>query len=96
MFSNLPLVIVVAAVTLVVGAGLLQDGFLEAAELQRGTGVRPLPLKRVRQFVGGALLLGYLLAYVQPQGTLLQPWPVAPAITAILGVIMIAYAVVNR
>jgi hypothetical protein len=96
LFSSLPLVIVVAAVTLVVGAGLLQDGFLRAIELQTGRKVSALPLRRVRRLVGGALLLGYLLVYLPPQGRIVAHWPLDLAITAVSGVVMIVYGVLDR
>src|SRR5208282_3588155 len=96
LFSSLPLVIVVAAVTLVVGAGLLEDGFLKAIELQTGTELRPLPLRRFRRFVGGALLLGYLLVYVPTQGRIVAHWPLDLGITAVSGAIMIVYGVMDR
>jgi hypothetical protein len=96
LFVSLAEVIVVAAVTLVVGAGLLQDGFLRAVELQTGTKIRALPLRRIRRFVGGALLLGYLQVYIPPQGRIVAHWPLDLAITAVSGVIMVVYGIVNK
>jgi hypothetical protein len=95
LFSSLPIVIVVAAVTLVVGAGLLQDGFLRAIQLQTGTTMGALPLKRLRRFAGGVLLLGYLLVYIPPQGRIVAHWPLDLAITLVSGVIMIVYGVLD-
>jgi hypothetical protein len=95
LFVSLAEVIVVAAVTLVVGAGLLQDGFLKAIELQMGTKLRPLPLRRLRRFVGGAMLLGYLGVYLPPQGRVVAHWPLDLAITAVSGVIMVVYGIMN-
>jgi hypothetical protein len=96
LFSGLPTVIVVAAVTLVVGAGLLQDGFLAAVGLQMGTSIRALPLRRVRRFAGGTLLLGYLFVYVPPQGRVVAHWPLDLAITAVSGAVMVVYGVLDR
>ncbi|MDA4122242.1 MAG: hypothetical protein OK456_03565 [Thaumarchaeota archaeon] len=95
LFVSLALVIVVAAVTLVVGAGLLQDGFLKAVELQTGSRIRPLALRRVRRFLGGVLLLGYLTVYIPPQGRIVAHWPLDLAITAVSGVIMVVYGILN-
>ncbi len=95
LFVSLALVVVVAGVTLVVGAGLLQDGFLKAIELQTGNKIRPLALRRVRRFAGGVLLLGYLTVYIPPQGRIVAHWPLDLAITAVSGVIMIAYGIMN-
>lgn len=96
LFSSLSLVILVAAVTLVVGVGLLQDGFLRAIELQTGRAFVQLPLRRVRRFVGGAMLLGYLQVYIPPQGRLVAHWPLDLGITAVSGVIMLVYGLMNR
>ena len=96
LFSGLPLVIVVAAATLVAGAALLQDGFLKAVELQTGTKASPLPLRRTRRLVGGLLLLGYLAVYVPPQGRVVAHWPLDLAITAVSGALMVVYGALNR
>jgi len=96
LFSNLPLVILVAGVTLVVGAGLLEDGFLGAMRLQSGTAIRPLPLRRFRRFAGGALLLGYVSVYIPSQGRIVAHWPLDLAITLASGIVMLGYGVLDR
>jgi len=96
LFANILVVAVVAALTLVLGVGLLQDGFLRAVELQWGTAYRSLPLRRPRRCVGGALLLGYLLVYLPPQGRVVAHWPLDLAITAVSGALMIVYGATNR
>ena len=86
---------VVAAVTLVLGAGFLLDGFLRALELQTSSPMRAVPLRRIRRFLGGALLLGYLLVYLPPQGRVVAHWPLDLAITLVSGVIMVVYGIMN-
>jgi hypothetical protein len=95
LFDSLPLVIAVAAATLVLGAGFLYDGFLKAIELQSGIKHRPLAYRRVRQLVGGFLLLGYLLVYLPPQGRIVAHWPLDLAITAVSGLVMLIYGIWN-
>jgi hypothetical protein len=95
LFSSLPVIVAVAAVTLLLGAGFLLDGFLKALELQTAAPMRVIPLRRVRRILGGAVLLGYLLVYLSPQGRVVAHWPLDLAITLVSGVIMVVYGIVN-
>jgi hypothetical protein len=95
LFNSLPLIIGLAAVTLIVGAFSLLEGFLKAVALQNGTKVGALPLGRLRHFVGGALLLGYLFVYLPPQGRIVPHWPLDLAITAVSGVLLIVYGILD-
>ncbi|MDA4135835.1 MAG: hypothetical protein OK449_02390 [Thaumarchaeota archaeon] len=95
LFGSLPVILAVAAVTLLFGAGFLLDGFLRALQLQTSSPMRTVPLIRVRRILGGALLLGYLLVYLPPQGRIVAHWPLDLAITAVSGVIMIVYGVAD-
>jgi hypothetical protein len=95
LFSSLPVIVAVAAVTLLLGAGFLLDGFLRALELQTAAPMRVIPLRRVRRILGGAVLLGYLLVYLSPQGRVVAHWPLDLAITLVSGVIMVVYGIVN-
>jgi tellurite resistance protein TehA-like permease len=95
LFGSLPVILAVAVVTLLFGAGFLLDGFLRALELQTSSPMRTVPLVRVRRILGGALLLGYLSVYLPPQGRIVAHWPLDLAITAASGIIMIVYGVLN-
>ena len=95
LFVSLSLVIGVAAVILVVGAGLVQDGILRLVQQQVGASVRALPLRRPRRGLGGILLLGFLVGYIQPQGRLSGYWPLDAVVTLISGAMMIAYGVLD-
>jgi tellurite resistance protein TehA-like permease len=95
LFGSLPVILAVAAVTLLFGAGFLLDGFLRALELQTSSPLRTIPLMRVRRVLGGALLLGYLLVYLPAQGRVVAHWPLDLAITAVSGVVMIVYGILN-
>jgi hypothetical protein len=57
--------------------------------------MRAIPLRRVRRFLGGALLLAYLLVYLPPQGRIVAHWPLDLAITLVSGAIMVIYGIVN-
>jgi hypothetical protein len=95
LFNSLPLVIALAAMTLILGVGFLYDGFLKATELQSGIKRKPLSFGRVRRLVGGFLLLGYLLVYLPPQGRIVAHWPLDMAITAASGLVMLVYGISN-
>jgi hypothetical protein len=95
LFGSFLIIVAVAAVTLVLGAGFLLDGFLRALELQTSVPMRAIPLRRVRRFLGGALLLAYLLVYLPPQGRIVAHWPLDLAITLVSGAIMVIYGIVN-
>ena len=95
LFSDLLLKISVFAVTLIVGAGLVTDGFLRAMELDKGTSMPALPFRRVWRAVGGIFLVGYLLVYIPTQGRIVAHWPLDLAITLIGGLVMLAYAVLD-
>ena len=95
LFSSLPVEVVVALVTLLLGACFLVDGFGKALELQTSSNVRQIPLRRPRRLLGGAILLGYLLVYLPPQGRVVAHWPLDLAITAVSGVMMVVYGLMN-
>jgi len=95
LFSDLPLKISVFVVTLIVGAGLVMDGFLRAMELEKSTSMPALPFRRVWRILGGIFLLGYLLVYIPPQGRIVAHWPLDLAITLVGGLVMLAYAVLD-
>jgi len=95
LFSSFPLVIALAAATLILGAGFLYDGFSRAIQLQSGIERHQLGFGRARQVVGGLLLLGYLLVYLPPQGRIVAHWPLDLAITAVSGLVMLVYGISN-
>jgi hypothetical protein len=81
-------------VTLVLGAGLLLDGFSRALKLQGGgTSMRTLPLTRPRRAAGGILLLAFLAVYIPASGRIVAHWPLDFAITLLAGGMMLAYAI---
>jgi len=95
LFVSLPVVVALVLVTLILGAGFLLDGFLKALGLQTSSSMRTVPVRRARRFLGGMLLIGYLLVYLPPQGRVVAHWPLDLAITVVSGVIMVVYGIVN-
>jgi hypothetical protein len=95
-FSNILVVLLVVAVTSLLGFGLLYDGFGTALGFDGTAPVRPLPSKRVFRFLGGFVLLAYVLIYLPPGGRIVAHWPLDLAITLVSGVITIVYGVIDR
>jgi hypothetical protein len=89
LFSNLVLATATAGLTLILGLAFLYDGFSGAISLQGGSPPRALQLRRLRRFVGGGLLLAYLLVYIPPQGRIVAHWPLDLAITVLSGAVML-------
>ena len=96
LFSSLLIVIPLVAVTLILGFGLLYDGFGTALTLGGGTPGQDLPAKRLWRLAGGLLLLAYLSVYLPSSGRIVAHWPLDLAITVIAGLVMVAYAMMNR
>jgi hypothetical protein len=96
LFSSLLIAIPLVAVTLILGFGLLYDGFGAALTLGGSTPGRPLPEKRLWRLAGGLLLLAYLSVYLPPTGRIVAHWPLDLAITVLAGLVMVAYAITNR
>jgi hypothetical protein len=96
LFTNLLVVIGAVGLTLLLGLGFLFDGFSTALALQGGPPARALPVRRLRRFAGGGLLLVYWLVYVPPQGRIVAHWPLDLAITVVSGIVMLAYGVQNH
>lgn len=95
LFISLPVVVALVLVTLILGAGFLLDGFLKALELQTSSPMRTVPVRRARRFLGGMLLIGYLLVYLPLQGRVVAHWPLDLAITVVSGVIMVVYGIMD-
>jgi len=89
-------VIGLAGLTLLLGMGLLYDGFSTALALQGGSPARTLPMMRLRRFAGGGLLLAYLLVYVPTQGRIVAHWPLDLAITLVSGAVMLVYGIQSQ
>jgi hypothetical protein len=96
LFANVVVMLGLACLTLLLGLALLYDGFSTALALQGGPPARALPVRRLRRFVGGGLLLVYWLVYVPPQGRIVAHWPLDLAITIVSGIVMLAYGVQNH
>jgi hypothetical protein len=96
LFASLVALAAVAGLTLILGLALLYDGFSTAIALQGSPPHKALPLRRLRFFASGGLLLAYLLVYVPPQGRTVAHWPLDLAITLASGAIMIVYGFQNR
>jgi hypothetical protein len=96
LFSSVAAMVAVIAVTLVLGLGLLYDGFEAALGLDEGQPVTPLPGRRPRRLLGGLVLLAYVLVYVPPTGRIVAHWPLDLAITVVSGVVMIVYGIINK
>lgn len=97
LFANLAVVVVVGAVTFVLGASLLADGFGRALQLQTSQPPQlQVPFLRLRRLLGGIVLLGYILVYLPPSGRIVAHWPLDLAITVVAGIVMVVYAVVDQ
>jgi hypothetical protein len=96
LFAAPIIVIAVAGPTVLLGLSLLYDGFSIAIALESSSRANALPLRRLRRFAGGGLLLAYLLVYIPPQGRIVAHWPLDLAITAVSGVVVLVYGILNR
>ena len=95
LFDDLLIIIPLSAITLIVGGGLLLEGLLRALELEKNNREKNMPrLPRVRiwWFIGGILLIGYLLVYIPEEGRIVAHWPLDLAITVIAAIIMLIYS----
>ena len=95
LFSNLLVLVSLLALTILLGALLLYDGFGTALGLAGGATWRVLPGRRVWRLAGGALLLSYLSVYVPSTGRVVAHWPLDLAITVLAGIVMVAYAIAD-
>lgn len=84
------------ALTLIVGSALLADGFLRAYELENGTTMPDLPLKKLWRFAGFVLLAGYLFVYIPREGRIVPHWPFDLAITVISASAMLVYGIYDH
>jgi hypothetical protein len=96
LFTNLAILIGLAALTLVLGLSFLYDGFSTAVALQGGQEAKTLSSRRVRRLTGGGLLIGYMPLYIPAHGRIVAHWPLDLAITAVSGAIMIVYGIQDR
>ena len=92
MFNRIFLKISVFAITLIIGGGLLAEGFFRAMELDRDSIMPELPFKQLFMALGGLLLLGYLSVYISPKGRIVAHWALDMVITLVAGVVMLAYS----
>ena len=92
MFKRVFLKISVFTVTLIIGGGLLAEGFLRAMELDSGSVMPELPFKQIWMALGGILLLGYLSVYISPKGRIVAHWALDMVIRLVAGVVMLAYS----
>lgn len=93
--TNMPAMILVLAITVLVGLGLLVDGIFRACELDKSPAMPDLPFKRLWRFAGAALLSGFLLIYIPPYGQIMAVahWPLDLAITVVSGLAMLIYCI---
>ena len=91
--TNSGLMISVLALTLIVGFALLADGFLRASELENGTVMPDLPLKKLWRFAGFVLLAGYLFVYIPPEGRIVPHWFLDMITTVFAGFVMMIYGI---
>ena len=95
LFDDLLIIIPLAAITLIVGGGLLLEGLwrvLELEENNREKNMPRLPRVRIWWLIGGIFLIGYLLVYIPQEGRLVAHWPLDLAITVIAAIIMLIYS----
>jgi len=95
LFNNLLTIIIVIAITLIAGLGLLYDGFSKALELDTGKALLALPIMWLWRALGAILLFGYLLVYIPPEGRIVAHWPLDLAITLVAGIVMLAYLILK-
>jgi hypothetical protein len=96
LFTNLAILIALAALTLVLGLSFLYDGFSTAVALQGGQEAKTLSSRRMRRLTGGGLLIAYMPLYIPAHGRIVAHWPLDLAITAVSGAIMIVYGIQDR
>jgi hypothetical protein len=93
LFDNFSFVVLVIALTLILGLSLLADGFSRALELEYRDRLPALPFRRAREALGAVFLFGYLLVYIPPGGRIVAHWPLDMAITLLAAAVMLAYAI---
>jgi hypothetical protein len=96
LFGSLPLVVIVVVITLALGCSILADGFSKAWQLQTGKAVKVVPFLRVRQLLGGLVLLAYLSVYLPTGGRVVAHWPLDLAITLASGLVLVAYGIIDK
>ena len=94
--ANLIIVTGLVGPTLLLGLVSLYEGFSTALALESGSRASVLPLRRLRRFAGGAILLAYLPVYLPSQGRIVAHWPLDLAITVVSGVVMLVYGILNQ
>ena len=95
LFNDLIVIIFLFIITLILGGGLLTDGFFRANELNQGSIMPNLPFKRTWRVLGAMLLLSYLLVYIPPEGRIVAHWPLDLVITLLTGVVIFLYGVLG-
>ncbi len=96
LFNSLLMAMVVFAITLIVGLGLVADGFSKALELDSGNARETLPAIWLWRVSGAILLFGYLLVYIPPEGRIVAHWPLDLLITLGAGIVMFAYVIIPQ
>jgi hypothetical protein len=94
--ANPVVVIGLVGLTVLLGLASLYDGFSTAMAVGSGSRARALPLRRLRRFAGGVILLAYLPVYIPSQGRIVAHWPLDLAITVVSGVVMLVYGILNQ
>lgn len=95
LFNNLLTIIIVIVITLIVGFGLLYDGFSKVLELDTGKAIKALPVIWLWRVLGAILLFGYLLVYIPPEGRIVAHWALDLLITLVAGIIMLVYVILK-
>jgi hypothetical protein len=93
LFDSLPLIVLVISATLILGLGLLADGFSKALELEYRIPALALPFRRIWLTLGAVFLFGYLMVYIPPGGRVVAHWPLDLAITLLSAAVLLAYAI---
>ena len=93
LFDSLPLIVLVISATLILGLGLLADGFSKALELEYAVPPLALPSRRIWLTLGAVFLFGYLMVYIPPGGRVVAHWPLDLAITLLSAAVLLAYAI---
>ncbi|HEY9246037.1 MAG TPA: hypothetical protein VIO11_04240 [Candidatus Methanoperedens sp.] len=91
--DNLPAMILVLAVTLIVGFALLSEGFLGAEGYVKTSNTLDLPLKKVWRFAGAISMFGYLLVYIPPEGRIVAHWWLDMITTVFAGLMIFIYGI---
>ena len=93
LFDSLSVIVMVISATLILGLGLLADGFSKALKLEYRVPAMVLPFRRIYVALGAVFLFGYLMVYIPPGGRVVAHWPLDMAITLLSAAVLLVFAI---